>query len=78
MGWIKLTIDLSPVITDLSDYDFGDYYKRCELDFKCWFNEMRREVIDIPKFDPDDRYTPDIDKANYNDILSSRLSDIEI
>ncbi len=75
---IKLTVDLSPIILGLSDEEFGDYYQRCDLDLECWFIEMRGNEIDIPKFNPDDRYTPDLDKENYNSILSDNLDQIEI
>ena len=79
LSWdkIRLTVDLSDNIVDMDEYDFDNNLKSCGTDLECWFNEMKGNEIDEPRFSPDDRYSPSPDKEDFNLILSDRLSDVE-
>jgi hypothetical protein len=79
LSWdkIKLTVDLSDYILSMDEYDFNNYLNNCSVDLECWFNEMKGNEIDMPRFSPDDRYTVLPDKKDFNQILSDRLLEIE-
>ena len=79
LSWdkIKLTVDLSDFILSMDEYDFDNYLNNCSVDLECWFNEMKGNEIDMPRFSRDDRYTVLPDKQNFNEILSDRLLEIE-
>lgn len=59
-----------------SDY-LDEYFERCDDDIKCTFKELLYEgEIEKPKWDPDDRWYPSVDKNNYNYMLSDYLYDV--
>jgi len=63
---------------NLSEDYYDDYMERCDDDIKCAFEEMiGGGDIDKPKYDPDDRWYPDINRADFNEDLSWRLSEAE-
>lgn len=75
---VILEINTEPYLNNIHDDYFEDYMERCDDDIECVFIEAISEgEIEKPKVDFDDRYYPDIDKANFNDILSDYLSDAE-
>ena len=50
--------------------------ERCADDIKCAFNEMvAGGDIEKPKWDPDDRWYPDVNEAYFNEMLSDYLYD---
>lgn len=79
LSWdkIKLTVDLSDAMLNLDMDDFTRYVNSCSVDLECWFNEFKGNEIDMPSFNPDDRYIASPDKKYFNEILSDRLSEIE-
>lgn len=73
---VIININLEPYLDQIhSDY-IDDYMERCDDDIKCVFEEALSEGdIDKPKWDPDDRWYPDIDKNEFNEMLSDYLHD---
>ena len=67
---------------DLKDFNFSDdyldeYYENCDDDPSCVFSTLTSEdIIEMPKPDFDDRWTPDINKTEYNQLLRERLNEI--
>jgi len=56
------------------DY-LDEYLERCDDDVECTFKVMLSEgEIEKPKWDPDDRWYPNVDERNYNEMLSDYLS----
>ena len=76
---VILHVDTEKYIADLDDEEYEDYVEyRCDGDIKCAFSEMAYEDrIEKPKVSIDDRYYPDINTENFNEILSDRLSEVE-
>lgn len=76
---IILNVDTEKYIADLDDEEYEDYVEyRCDGDIKCAFSELAyEEMIEKPKVSIDDRYYPDINTENFNEILSERLSEVE-
>jgi hypothetical protein len=61
----------------LDDEIFDEHLENCNDDLACVFEEMIGQGdVDKPEYSTDDRWSPDIDYGNYNEILSDRLSDI--
>lgn len=74
---VEIEIDLTPFINDTDDEYVDEYFENCEDDISCVFNEMLYNGdIETPKFSIDDRWYPDVDNNEYNEILKDRLSDI--
>ncbi len=72
---ITFTVDVEQFLS-LDEVYNDDLYERCEEDMTCFFDEMINDGdIDKPSFSPDDRWYPDIDEKNFNDILNDRLSE---
>ena len=73
---IKIQIDLLDLKLDEDVLD--DYYERCGYNnLSCVFSELVSEGnIDLPKPYFDERWYPDIDNRNFNEILTDRLNDI--
>jgi hypothetical protein len=75
---VILHVNVEPYLDDLDESWFDDYMERCDDDIECVFYEMvRNDDIDKPKFSIDDRWYPSIDSRNFNDILSDYLSEAE-
>ena len=75
---VILHIDTTQYFDNLSEDYYDDYMERCDDDIKCAFEEMiGGGDIDKPKYDPDDRWSPDINRDDFNEDLSWRLSDAE-
>ena len=75
---VILHVNIEPYLDDLDESWFDDYMERCGDDFECVFYEMvRNDDIDKPKFSIDDRWYPSIDERNFNDMLSDYLSEAE-
>ena len=66
-------------IQDYIDYygdeEFEDAFERCNEDVNCVFIEIL-DTLDKPKFSIDDRWYPDINNDEFNEMLSDRLSEI--
>ena len=79
LSWdkIRLTVDLSESILDMDEDEFSYKLSSCGTDLECWFNEMKGNEIDVPRFSPDTRYSPSPDKKDFNEILSDRLLYVE-
>lgn len=72
---ITFTVDVEQFLS-LDEVYNDDLYERCEEDMTCFFDEMINDGdIDKPSFSPDDRWYPDIDEKNFNDILNDRLNE---
>jgi hypothetical protein len=74
---VILHIDTQRYFDDVhSDY-LDEYFERCDDDIECTFKELAYEgEIEKPKWDPDDRWYPSVDKNNYNEMLSDYLYDV--
>lgn len=76
---VRLRIDTEQYIQDYIDYHgdeaFEDAFERCDEDVSCVFVEILSD-LDRPKFSIDERWYPDIDNSDFNDMLSDRLSEI--
>lgn len=76
---VKLRINTEKYIQEYIDYqgdeEFEDAFERCNEDVSCVFNEIL-DTLDKPKFHYDDRWYPDINDVDFNDMLSDRLSEI--
>jgi len=76
---VKLRIDTAKYIEEYIDYhgdeEFEDAFERCNEDIACVFGEIL-DTLDKPKFYYDDRWYPDIDNTDFNDMLADRLSEI--
>jgi len=74
---VEIEINLSSYIHDDNEEYVDAYFEDCDDDISCVFTEMLHQGdIDKPKFSIDDRWYPDVDNNEYNEILSDRLSDI--
>ena len=51
-----------------------ELFERCDDEVDCVFNEMiYDDEIEKPTFRPDDRWYPDVDERNFNEMLTDRL-----
>lgn len=72
---VTFTVDVEQFLSLDDEYN-DDLYERCEDDITCVFDEMIGDGdIDKPSFSPDERWYPDVDEKNFNEILSERLSE---
>jgi hypothetical protein len=74
---VVLEINMKPYLDNLGSYYYDEYMDRCDDDLKCVFREMIDNEIDKPKFDYDDRFTPDMDDNYFNDLLNENLYDVQ-
>ena len=74
---VVLEINMKPYLDNLDSYYYDEYMDRCDDDLKCVFGEMIDNEIDKPKFDYDDRFTPDMDDNYFNDLLNENLYDVQ-
>lgn len=76
---VILHVDTQRFFDDLSEDYYDEYMERCDDDIKCAFEEMVSQGdVDKPRYTPDDRWYPDINRADFNEDLSWRLSDAEL
>ena len=76
---VILHIDATRYFDELNEVYYDEYMERCDDDIKCVFDEMvGYGNIDKPKYDPDERWYPDINSDDFNEDLSWRLSDAEL
>ena len=74
---IVIIVNMEKYLNDIDDSWYDDYMERCDDDLRCVFSEMIGQEIDQPTFSVDDRWSPDIDKQSYNEILSDKLGEVE-
>jgi hypothetical protein len=75
---VILHIDTTRYFDELSEDYYDEYMERCDDDIKCAFDEMVGSGdVDKPKWGPDERWYPDINRADFNEDLSWRLSEAE-
>jgi hypothetical protein len=73
---VILKVDVSKYISDVGEVQFDEFLEKCDDDIRCAFNEMVLEdYIERPKWDPNDRWYPDVNEGYYNEILSDYLYD---
>jgi hypothetical protein len=76
---VILHVDTQRFFDDLSEDYYDEYMERCDDDIKCVFEEMVSQGdVDKPRYNPDERWYPDINRADFNEDLSWRLSDAEL
>jgi len=75
----KIQIDLQSFVDQHVDND--EWLLECldtcgETNSECIFDEVIGDYgFEKPRWNFDDRYTPDVNKEYFNDVLSDRLSD---
>jgi len=74
---IVIIVNMEKYLNDIDDSWYDNYMERCDDDLRCVFSEMIGQEIDQPTFSVDDRWSPDIDKQSYNEILSDKLGEVE-
>ena len=75
---VVLHIDTTRYFDELSEDYYDEHMERCDDDILCAFREMvGGGDVDKPKYDPDDRWYPNINRADFNEDLSWRLSEAE-
>jgi|GEM_PF-2383390 len=75
---VILHVNVEPYLNNLDEDWYDDYMERCNDDTECVFEEMIAQGdIDKPNFSTDDRWYPDIDGRNFNEMLSDYLSEAE-
>lgn len=73
---VILHVDVSKYIDEVGETQFDEFLEKCDDDIRCAFTEMVLEdYIEKPKWNPDDRWYPDVNKGYYNEILSDYLYD---
>ena len=66
---VTFTVDVEQFLSLDDEYN-DDLYERCEDDITCVFDEMIGDGdINKPSFSPDERWYPDVDEKNFNEIL---------
>lgn len=74
-----IEVDAEPFFNEIDSSNVDDYLDYFNDDVKSTFIELvLMGDIEKPRFDLDDRYYPDVDDEYLNDILSDRLSEIEV
>lgn len=73
---VDIEVNVEPFLNQISDAWQDDVLERCDDDMSCVFAELLYDgTIDKPKFDIDDRWTPDIDDDYFNSMVKDRLSE---
>jgi len=77
---VRIKINLEKVIDDTStdEDDLDGYFENCNDELECVFFEILGIYYDKPKYDVDDRWTPDINDRDFNDSLNSYLGDVRM
>lgn len=76
---ITIEVDLEDLIhsNDIDDEDLDEASEDCNDEPECIFTELLGNgLIEKPRLDVDDRWYPDVDNDNFNEILSDRLYEI--
>ncbi len=78
---VVIEVDLETLIqsNQINDEDLDEVAERCEGDnyAECMFDELLGDgYIEKPRLDIDDRWYPDADRDNFNEILNDRLHEI--
>ena len=74
---VDIEVNVEPFLNSIGDNEWeDDVLERCNDDMSCVFAELVYDgTIDKPKFDIDDRWTPDIDDNYFNSMVKDRLSE---
>ena len=73
---VTLQVDVSKYLDEVGETQFDEFLENCDDDIKCAFYEIvSGDYIEKPKWDPDDRWYPDVNEGYYNEILSDYLYD---
>ena len=74
---VDIEVNVEPFLNAIGDNESeDDVLERCNDDISCVFAELVYDgTIDKPKFDIDDRWTPDIDDNYFNSMVKDRLSE---
>ena len=74
---VDIEVNVEPFLNAIGDNELeDDVLERCNDDISCVFAELVYDgTIDKPKFDIDDRWTPDIDDNYFNSMVKDRLSE---
>jgi len=72
---VDIEVNVEPFLNAIGDNELeDDVLERCNDDISCVFAELVYDgTIDKPKFDIDDRWTPDIDDNYFNSMVKDRL-----
>jgi hypothetical protein len=74
---LKIEIDLGEIERGVNDETLDKMYNDCNDDPECVFEELKAySWVDLPQFYLDDRYYPDINNSDFNDLLKDRLNEI--
>ena len=76
----KILVNLDTLFAtfDASEDDVDEYFENCgDTQYQCIVQELV-DNYDKPKFSPDDRWTPEVDKESFNEMLSERLDEIDV
>jgi hypothetical protein len=73
---VILHVDVSKYIDEVGETQFDEFLESCDDDIKCAFYEIvTEEYIEKPKWNPDDRWYPDVNEGYFNEMLSDYLND---
>jgi len=74
---VDIEVNVEPFLNSIGNNEWeDDVLERCNDDMSCVFAELVYDgTIDKPKFDIDDRWTPDIDDNYFNSMVKDRLSE---
>lgn len=73
---VILKVDVSRYISEVGEVEFDEFLEKCDDDIQCVFTEMVSEdYIEKPRWNPDDRWYPDVNEGHYNEMLSDYLYD---
>ena len=70
----EIEVDIEQMLENVDEGYLNDALERCDGDQECAFHELVSEGdFDLPRFYLDDRYTPSIDKEDFNSYLVDAL-----
>jgi len=73
---VTLQVDVSKYIDEVGETQFDEFLESCDDDIKCAFYEIvTEEYIEKPRWNPDDRWYPDVNEGYFNEMLSDYLDD---
>lgn len=76
---VTLQVDVSKYLDEVGETQFDEFLENCDDDIKCVFYEIvSGDYIKKPKWDPDDRWYPDVNEGYFNEMLSDYLDDARI
>ena len=76
---VTLNVNVKPYLEDHDEDIIDEILDECNDDYSCVFRYLVREemIIDRPKFETNDYWTPDVDNNDFNELVSDYLSDAE-